>query len=121
MVFEGPGDHRAGISEAEYEAMSEIVEEVLFLRYRLLSCLSSRVTPSTSWRTTEGPSRWPTTGIQPSERGISTSNTASSDAVDEGKVRVTYAKTEDQHADVLTKTLDRRMFEKNVNALMNVG
>ena len=42
------------------------------------------------------------------------------DAVDEGKVRVTYVKTEDQHADVLTKPLDRRMFQKHVNALMNV-
>ena len=37
-------------------------------------------------------------------------------AVDEGKVRVTYVKTEDQHADVLTKPLDRRMFENHVNA-----
>ena len=43
------------------------------------------------------------------------------DAVDEGKVRVTYAKTEDQHAGVLTKSLDRKMFEHHVNALMNVG
>ena len=43
------------------------------------------------------------------------------DAVDEGKVRVTYVKTEDQHADVLTKSLNNRMFGKNVDALMNVG
>ena len=42
-------------------------------------------------------------------------------AVDEVKVRVTYVKTKDQNADVLTKPLDRRMFEKHVNALMNVG
>ena len=43
------------------------------------------------------------------------------DAVDEGKVHVTYVKTEDQHADVLTKSLDRKMFENPVNTLMNVG
>ena len=43
------------------------------------------------------------------------------DALNEIKVRVTYVKAEDQHADVLTKPLDRRMFQKHVNALINVG
>ena len=43
------------------------------------------------------------------------------EAVNEGKVRITYVKTENQHADMLTKPLHRRMFEKHVNALMNVG
>ena len=41
------------------------------------------------------------------------------DGVDEGKVRVTYVKTEDQHADVLKKLLDKRMFENHVDAPMN--
>ena len=31
-------------------------------------------------------------------------------AVDEGKVRVTFVKTEDQHAEVLTIRFDTRMF-----------
>ena len=42
------------------------------------------------------------------------------DAVDDGKARVPYFETENRHADVLTKPLDRRMFENHVNALMNV-
>ena len=42
------------------------------------------------------------------------------DAVDDRKVRVPYFKTENRHGDVLTKPLDRRMFENHVNALMNV-
>ena len=42
------------------------------------------------------------------------------DAVDDRKVRVPYFKTKNRHADVLTKPLDKRMFEHHVNALMNV-
>ena len=42
------------------------------VRYKPLSYLPSRVTPSTSWRTTKGPSRWPPIGIRPSERRTST-------------------------------------------------
>ena len=43
------------------------------------------------------------------------------DAVDEGKVRVTYVKTENIHTNALTKSLDRMMCEQYVNALMNVS
>ena len=42
------------------------------------------------------------------------------DVVDERKVRVIYVKTENRPVDVLTKPLDRRIFENYVNALMNV-
>ena len=57
----------------------------------------------------------------PSKRHIDIKHHLIRDAVDEGKVRVTYVNTENQRADMLTKPLDRRMLEKHVSALMNVG
>ena len=41
------------------------------------------------------------------------------DAAEEGLVRIAYVRSEEQHADILTKALDMRTFELHVKALMN--
>ena len=42
------------------------------------------------------------------------------DAVEEGSVRIVYVRSEEQHADILTKALDMRTFELHAKALMNL-
>ena len=41
------------------------------------------------------------------------------DACDAGKVRVVYVRSEDQHADLLTKPLDARKFHRHAKVLLN--
>ena len=111
-----------GTSEAEYVAMSEIVKDVLCLRQ-----VQAFIMPSLESN--------PVGIVEDNQGAIKMANNRHSskrtrhidikhhiiDAMDEGKVRVTYVKNEDRHADALPKPLDMRMFEKHVNALMNVG
>ena len=52
-------------------------------------------------------------------RHIDVKHHAIRDAVEEGKVKVEYVVTEEQHADVLTKALAAQKFEKHVMFLMN--
>ena len=112
-----------GTSEAEYVAISEIVKGVPFLcqvQAFVMSALESN--PVVIVEDNQGV-------IKMANNSHSSKRTRHIDikhhlirfAVDEGKVRVTYVKTEHQYADVLTKPLDRRAFEKHVNALMKVG
>ena len=42
------------------------------------------------------------------------------DAVDGGIIRVEYVKSREQHADVLTKAMDAKSFEKQARFLLNV-
>ena len=42
------------------------------------------------------------------------------DAVDGGIIRVKYVKSGEQHADVLTKAIDAKSFEKHARFLLNV-
>lgn len=42
------------------------------------------------------------------------------DTIQEGEVIIIHVKTEEQHADALTKALDMKMFNKHIHALMNV-
>ena len=42
------------------------------------------------------------------------------DASDARKVRVAYVKSEDQHADLITKPLDRQTFYKHAKFILNV-
>ena len=42
------------------------------------------------------------------------------DASDARKVRVTYVRSEDQHADLLTKPLDMQKFYKHAKFILNV-
>ena len=112
-----------GIPKAEYVAVSEIVKEVLFLRQvqaLIMPALESN--PVDIVEDNQGAIKM-ANNRHPSKRTrhIDIKHHLIRDAVGEGQVRVTYVKTEDQSVDVLTKPLDRTMFEKHVNALMNVG
>ena len=42
------------------------------------------------------------------------------EAVEEGLVRIVYVRSEEQHADILTKALDMRIFQLHAKALMNL-
>ena len=104
-------------------AMSEIVKEVLFLRQVqafIMPALESN--PVGIVEDNQGAMKMANNRCSSKRtRHVDIKHHLIHDTADEGKVRVTYVKTKDQHADVLTKPLDRRMFEKHVNALMNVG
>ena len=43
------------------------------------------------------------------------------DAETTGTINVTYARTEDPHADVLTKAFEKNTFEKQMKFLINVA
>ena len=112
-----------GTSDADYIAVSKIVKEVLFLRQVqafLMPALKSN--PVDIVKDNQGAIKTAYNRHSSKQtRHIDIIYHLIRDAVDEGKVRITYVKTEDQHADVLTKPLDRRMFAQHVSALMNVG
>ena len=112
-----------GTLEAEYVAMSEIVKEVLFLRQVQAFIMPSlESNPVDIVEDNHGALKMASNRHSPKRtRHIDIKPYLIRDAVHEGKVRVTYVKTEDQHTDVLTKPLDRRMFEKHANALMSIG
>ena len=42
------------------------------------------------------------------------------DAIEDGLVHIVYVRSEQQHADILTKALDIRTFELHAKALMNL-
>ena len=42
------------------------------------------------------------------------------EAVEEGLVRIVYVRSEEQHADILTKALDMRIFQLHAKALTNL-
>ena len=42
------------------------------------------------------------------------------DAIEEGLVRIVYVRSEEQHADIVTKTLDMRNSGLHAKALMNL-
>ena len=101
--------------------MSEIVKEVLFLRpVQALTMPALESNPVDIVEDNQGAINVANNRYSSKRmRNIDVGHHLIRDAVDEGRVRVNYVKTEDQHADMLTKPLDNRMFEKHVDALMN--
>ena len=69
-----------------------------------------------------GPSRWPHTNKHAGRRTkhIDVKHHLVRDASDARKVRVAYARSEDQHADLLTKPLDMQTFYKHAKFILNV-
>ena len=51
---------------------------------------------------------------------IDTKNHLVKDASDAQKVRVAYVRSDDQHADLLTKTLDMQKFYKHAKFILNL-
>ena len=102
----------SGTSEAEYVVLSEVVKEVIFLRQvQEFMEPSMRVVAVNVFEDNEGviklatnkhASRW--------TKYIDVKHRLVRDASDARKVRVAYVRSEDQHADLLTKPLDMQKF-----------
>ena len=107
-------------SESEYVAQAEIVNELRFLRQ-----VKAFMVPPIEYNIhvhedSEG-------AIKMSENRFSSRRTIHidvkhhmvRDAVDGGIIRVEYVKSREQHADVLTKAIDAKSFEKHARFLLN--
>ena len=112
----------SGTSEAEYVALSEVVKEVLFLRQvQEFMAPLMRVGAVNVFEDNEGAIKL-VTNKHASRRTkhIDEKHLLVRNASDARKVRVAYVRSEDQHADVLTKPLDMQKFYKHAKFILNV-
>ena len=110
-------------SEAEYIALSEGVKEILFLQ-QVHSFMGPRMDEYciNVFEDNEG-------ALKMANNPISSHRTKHIDVrhhfirqhVQEGTISIVHIGTEEQHADVLTKALDRTRFERHVNYIMNIS
>ena len=112
----------SGTSKAEYVALSEVVKEVLFLRQvqEFMEPLI-KVGAVNVFEDNEGAIKL-STNKHASRRTkqIDVKHHLVRDASDTRKVRVAYVRSEDQHADLLTKPLDMQKFYKHAKFILNV-
>ena len=113
----------AGISEAEYVALSEVVKDVLFLRQvQEFMEPSMRVGAVNVFEDNEGAIKLATNKhASRRTKHIDVKHHLVRDASDAQRVRVTYVRSEDQHADLLTKPLDVKKFCKHANFIFLCG
>ena len=112
----------SGTSEVEYVALSEVVKEVLFLRQvQEFMEPSMRVSAVNVFKDNGGVIKL-ATNKHASRRAkhIDVKHHLVRDASDARKVRVAYVRSEDQHADLLTKPLDTQKFYKHAKFILNV-
>ena len=104
----------SGTSEAEHAALSEVAKEVLFLRQvQEFMAPSMRVGAVHVFDDNEGAIKLATNKhASRSTKHIDVKHHLVRDASDARKVRVAYVRSEDQHADLLTKPLDMQKFYK---------
>ena len=112
----------SGTSEAEYVALSEVVKEVLFLRQvQEFMEPSMRVGAVNVFEDNEGAIKLATNKhASRRTKHIDVKHHLVRDASDARKVRVAYVRSEDQHADLLTKPLDLQKFYKHAKFILNV-
>ena len=109
-------------SKSEYVALVEIVTETKFLRQvqqfvvpTLKSCtISIMENNQGAIKMANNKHRRRRT------RRIDVKHHIVRDAVKEGSVRIVYVRSEKEHSDILTKTLDMRTFELHAKALTNL-
>ena len=108
-------------SESEYVALAEIVNETKFLRQVqefILPNLRSYAIPI--MEDNQGAIKMANNKHSSRRtRHIDVKHHVVRDAVEEGVVRIVYVRSEDQHADILTKALDMRSFESHAKVFMN--
>ena len=111
-----------GTSEAEYVALSEVVKEVIFLRQvQEFMEPSTRVDAVNAFEDNERAIKLATNKYAGRRtKHINVKHHLVRDASDARKVRVAYVKSEDQHADLLTKPLDMQTFYKHAKFILNV-
>ena len=112
----------SGTSETEYVALSEAVNEAIFLRQvQGFMVPSMRIGTVNVFEDNEGAIKL-AVNIHASRRAkhIDMKQHLVRDACDAGKVRVVYARTEDQHAYFFTKPLDTQKFHKHAKTVLNI-
>ena len=111
----------AGTSEAEYVALAEAIKEVLFLRQvqKFMEPLM-RVDAVNDYEDNEGAIKLATNKHSSRRtKHVDVKHHLVRDACDAGKVRVVYVRSEDQHADLLTKPLDVKRFHRHAKTMLN--
>ena len=108
-------------SESEYVALAEVVNELRFLRQ-----VKAFMVPPIDYNIrvhedNEGAIKMAENRFSSRRtRHIDVKHHMVRDAVDGGIIRVEYVKSREQHADVLTKAIDAKSFEKHARFLLNV-
>ena len=112
----------SGTSEAEYVALSEVVKEVLFLgQVQEFMEPSIRVGVVNVLEDSEGAIKLATNKYASRRtKDIDVKHHLVWDASDARKVRVAYVRSEDQHANLLTKPLDTHTFYKHAKFILNI-
>ena len=111
----------SGTSEAEYVALSEVVKEVIFLRQvQEFMEPSMRVGAMNVFEDNEGGIKLVANKHASCRtRHIDVKHQLVRDASDTRKVRVAYVRSDDQHADLLTKPLNMQRFYKHAKYILN--
>ena len=112
----------SGTSEAEYVALSEVVKEVIFLRQvQEFMGPSLRVGAVNVFEDNEGAIKLATNKYASRRtKHIDVKHHLVKDASDARNLIVAYVRSEDQHADLLTKPLDMQKFYKHAKFILNV-
>ena len=113
----------SGTSQAEYVDLSEVVKEVLFLgQVQEFMEPSMRVGAMNVFEDNEGAIKLATNKYASRRtKRIDVKHHLVRDASDARKVRVAYVRSEDQHADLLTKPLDMQKFYKHAKFILNIA
>ena len=112
----------SGTSEAEYVALSEVVKIVLFLRQvQEFMGPSMRVGAVNVFEDNEGAIKLATNKYASRRtKHIDVKHHLVRDASDARNLIVAYVRSEDQHADLLTKPLDMQKFYKHAKFILNL-
>ena len=112
----------SGTSESEYVALSEVVKEVIILRQvQEFMGPSMRVGAVNVFEDNEGAIKLATNKhASRRTKHIDMKHHLVRDTSDVRRVKVVYARSEDQHADLLTKPLDMQKFYKHPKFILNV-
>ena len=112
----------SGTSEAEYDALSEVEKEVLFLRQmQEFMEPSMRVGAVNVFEDNEGALKLATNKhASRRTKNIDVKHHLVRDASDARNIRVAYMRSGDQHVDLLPKPLDMQKFYKHAKFILNV-
>ena len=123
LALEDARSDSIGYLGAEDVALSEVVKEVLFLRHvQEFMEPSMRVGAVNVFEDNEGAIKLATNKhASRRTKRIDVKHHLVRDASDARKVRVAYVRSEDQHADLLTKPLDLQKFYKHAKFILNVA
>ena len=110
----------AASSESEYVALTEVINELRFLR-QVKGFLTLPIDDNIIIREDdEGAIKMATNRFSSRRtRHVDMKHHTLRDAVERGIVRIHYVKSGEQHADVLTKALDINTFETHARFLLN--